>query len=114
MKREGKTKKEKEEKAKQKQEQEQTILDPNYYLQSPIYVPRYKEDTPTLVDNLLPEPTPEEERNIATSRQTKTNDKQAGEDKVDTNKEKKGEKKQEETRSEEEDYLEESDCDLMY
>ena len=100
-----------EEKAKQKQEQE-TILDPN--LPSPIYVPSYGEDAPTLVDNLVPEPTPEEERNIDTSRQTKTKDKPAEEDKEDTNKEKKGEKKEVETRAEEEDYPEESDSDIIY
>ena len=60
--------KEKEEKAKQKQEQEKKILDPNYYPLSPIYIPSCEEDAPTLVDNLIPEPYQEKERNIDASR----------------------------------------------
>ena len=42
-----------------KQEQEKAVLDPNYYLLSPIYIPSYEEDAPTLANNLVPEPTPE-------------------------------------------------------
>ena len=50
-------------KAKQKREQEKTILSPNYYPPSPIYILNYKEeDAPTLVDSLVPKPTTGEKK----------------------------------------------------
>ena len=40
----------------------------------------HEEDAPTLVNNQIPEPTPEEERNTDVSRWIKTKDKPAKED----------------------------------
>ena len=96
-----KEQKEKEEKAKQKHEHEKTVLDPNHYQPSPIYIPSYEEDAPTLVNNLVPEPTSKEEKNSVTSRKTKTKDKPAGEGKEDTSEEQKWEKKEEKTKAKE-------------
>ena len=64
----------------------------------------------------MPEPTPEEEKNIDTNRWTKTKDKPTEEDKEDTSEEQKEEKKEEETKAGEEDYHEEleSDSDLIF
>ena len=78
----------------------------------PYIFPSYKEDAPILVNNLVPEPTPKEQKNM--DKQTKTKDKLAGEDKEDTSEEQKGKKKEEETKGKEEDNLEESDSDLIY
>ena len=50
--------------AKQKRE-EKTILNPNYYLPCPIYVPSFKEKTPALVNNLIPDLTLEGSKNIS-------------------------------------------------
>ena len=61
----------------------------------------------------MPEPAPKRGENIDTCRQTKTKDKPAGEDKEDTSEVQKGEKKEENTKAVE-DYLEESDSNLIY
>ena len=106
-------KEQKEKKKPSRSKNKQTVSDPKYYQPSPIYIPSYKEDVQTLVNNLVPEPTPKEEKDIDTSRWTKTKDKPAGEDKEDISKEQKGEKKEEETKAEEH-YLEDSDSDLIY
>ena len=64
-----------EEKVMNKRQEKDKDCVTNYYPTSPIYVPIYEEDAPTLVDILIPEPTPEEERNIDANRQIKTKDK---------------------------------------
>ena len=53
-------------------EQKKTILDPNYYLPSHIYVPSYEEEPPVLVRSLVPDLTPEKMTN---TKQSKKEDK---------------------------------------
>ena len=56
---------------KQRQEEERKNLDPNYYQPEPIYVPRLKEQPPTLVNDLIL--APENSRDIKQSkRKSKT------------------------------------------
>ena len=52
------------------EEKEKAILDPKYYLPSPVYVPNYKEETPALVSDLVPNLAPEKTTN------TKQNEKE--------------------------------------
>ena len=53
------------EKEEKQREEEGKKLDnvTDYYTPSPLYPPTYEEDAPTLVNNLVPEATPEEKTN---------------------------------------------------
>ena len=44
----------------------------DYYAPSPVYVACYEEDTPNLVDNLVPKPTPKERRDTSKTEENKT------------------------------------------
>ena len=44
----------------------------HYFPPGPIYMASYEEDTPTLVNNLVPEPTPKEKKDTDKKEENKT------------------------------------------
>ena len=60
-------------KRKEKTQEKQRDLVTNYYPQGPIYVAGYEEeDAPTLVNNLIPRPTSEENKDTNKMEESKT------------------------------------------